>query len=103
MQTAIFAKKRTNSDGRVFYTFLTRLTRKDGTEVTAQVRFRDPAPQPEPDACPMNIVFERPDANFTTKDIVNEETAEVVTSNTLWIKKWTQGEPYVDSSMDDFV
>lgn len=111
MEITVFAKKRNTTDGRVFYTYLSTLTKKDGSTVTTQVKFRDSAGKPNPEECPMNIKFDKTDANFTSKDrsedVVDEDTGEVtskiVTSRTLWIAKWSKGSPYVDTSMDDFV
>lgn len=103
MEITIFAKKRNSTDGRVFYTYLSTLTKKDGSSITAQVKFRESAGNPKPEECPMNIKFDKVDANFTSKDLVDEDTGEVITSRTLWVTKWSKGQPYVDTSMDDFV
>ena len=102
MQITIFAKKRNTKEGKVFYTYLTKLTKKDGTEVTASVKFRDECGSPKPDQCPCNIVLEKADCNFTTKTSIDEETGEMRSNHTLWVNNWTKGEPYVDHSMDDF-
>ena len=103
MQITIFAKKRNTKEGKVFFTYLTKLTKKDGTEVTASAKFRDECGSPKPDKCPMNILLEKVDCNFNSKATTDEETGEIRTSNTLWINNWKEGEPYVDHSMDDFV
>ena len=103
MQIAIFAKRQTSNDGRPYVKYLSRLTKKDGTELTAVVKFRDPCPKPDPDICPINIKFDKGDANFSTKNRVNEDTAEIITAHTLWVTKWEIGAPYVDKSLDEFV
>ena len=61
MQVTIFAKKRNTKEGKVFYTYLTKLTKKDGTEVTASVKFRDECGSPKPDHCPCNNLLEKED------------------------------------------
>ena len=105
MQSTIFAKKRTSKDGKVFNSYLTKLTKKDGEEITVQVKFREECGEPK--NCPMNIVYEKHDANYTEKketyvDPKTQEEKETV-RRVLWISNWTQGEPYVDDSMDAFV
>lgn len=106
MEITIFAKKRQSKDGRTFYTYLSTLTKKTtGEQVTVQVKFRQDAGQPDPHACPMNIVFDKADANYTEKlrEIENENGEKVtIHSNTLWVSKWETGSAYVDTSMDDF-
>lgn len=101
MKATIYSKQRKTKDGRQFYTFLTRLVKKDGEVITCAVKFRDDAGMPDPKRCPMNIVFDKKDANFAVKkvELANGEPAE---NKTLWISKWAEGEPYVDTSMDDF-
>ena len=105
MQVAVFSRKGTTKDGRTFYTYFGKLNKKDGTDVTVNIKFREACGSPEGTRCPMNIVFEKTDANFvekqetyTDKDGIEKE----VTKKTLWISKWSEGEPYVDNSMDDF-
>ena len=104
MQATIFAKKMTSKDGRQFNRFITKLTRKDGEEVTMNVKFREDCGEPK--ECPCNIVFDKADANFREKleQYADKETGEAkeAVSRTLWISKWELGEPYVDTSMDDF-
>ena len=103
MQITIFAKKRNTKEGKVFYTYLTKLMKKDGSETTASVKFREECGSPKSDHCPMNIIVEKTDCNFSSKATTDEETGEIRTSNTLWINAWREGDPYVDHSMDDFV
>lgn len=104
MELTLFAKKRTTREGKSFYTYLTKLTRKDGTEVTTAVKFRDNGMTlPRPEDCPCNIIVEKKDANFSTRTLVNDTTGEMIQSNTLWVSAWTKGAEYVDNSMDDFV
>lgn len=102
MEIAIFAKRRQNNEGRTFYNYLTKLKRKDGSEVTATVKFRANINAPDPDICPMYITFDKPDASFSSKTVVNEDTGEIITRNTLWLHAWQPGRPWVDESMDEF-
>lgn len=102
MELTIFAKKRKSHEGKEFYSYLTSLTRKDGSTLTTAVRFRDDS-APKPSDCPCNIVVEKKNANLATSEFVREDTGEIATSYTLWVKAWTPGGAYVDKSLDDFV
>lgn len=102
MEITIFAKKRTASDGKSFYSYLSTLTRKDGTKQTVSVKFRDGAGNPKPENCPMNIKFDKSEANMTAKAFTREDSGETGFSYTLWVSRWEQGAPFVDHSLDDF-
>jgi hypothetical protein len=105
MQVTIFSKKQTAKDGRQFYTYFGRLTKKDGTEVTANFKFRESCGAPDGGKCPINIVFEKTSANFTQKQETYTDAEGIekeVVRQTVWLSDWTEGEPYVDHSMDDF-
>ena len=100
---AIFAKKRKSKEGREFYTYLTTLKKKDGTDETVGVSFSGGVALPKPEECPMNIEVEKSDMNMAVKTIEDEESGESFTRKTLWIKNWKKSAtPYVDTSMDDY-
>lgn len=102
MEITIYAKKRTTAEGKSFFSYLSALTRKDGTKQTVSVKFRDECGNPKPENCPMNVKFDRGAANMATKEFVREDTGEVGTSYTLWVSAWEPGAPFVDHSLDDF-
>lgn len=102
MEITIFAKKRTTKEGKVFYTYLTRLNRKDGFEETSQVKFKEPAVAPKPELCPMNIECDKHSMNMSKKILTDTETGEIIESRTLWIGAYKEGTPYIDHSMDDY-
>ena len=102
MKQAVFAKKRTSRDGKTFYSYLTTMRRKDGTEEIVQLKFRDKCGAPDPDQCPQNIVFPKSAANYSKRTFTREDTGEIVEQGVIWISQWDEGEPYVDTSMDDF-
>lgn len=103
MELTIFAKKRQSKDGRTFYTYITNLVKKNGEVLTAQAKFREACGQPKPEECPMNIVVDKKNCNFTQKLLQNEETGQTIYSNTIWVTDWKKSAtPYVDHSMDDF-
>lgn len=104
MEITVYAKKRTTREGKTFYVYLSRLMKKDGTEVTAAVKFRDNGcGMPRPEDCPCNIVVEKDNCNFTTRTFVSETSSDLIVSNTLWVSAWVKGSDYVDTSMDDFI
>lgn len=102
MEITIYAKKRNTADGKTFYTYLSTLTRKDGTKQTVSVKFRDEAGKPKPELCPMNIKFDRVMANMATKEFTREDTGEIAVSYTLWVSAWELGAPFDDHSLDEF-
>ena len=105
MQLSIFAKKRTSKDGREFYNYFTKLTRKDGEEITTTVKFREEAGAPSGKECPCNILVDKSDCNFVEKGIVYKDengNDKDAIERVLWVSKWEDGEPYVDKSLDDF-
>ncbi len=101
MKATIYSKKKQTKEGRTFYAYVAKMTKKDGSEMTMGAKFREEAGAPRPEECPMNIVFDKANGNIATKNYVNED-GEICESRTLWVSKWTQGEPYVDHSLDEF-
>ena len=101
MELTVFAKKRTTKEGKLFYTYLTQLIRKeDGEPVTVQVKFPEGL-APKADDCPLNITVDKEKANLATKEIEIENGE--ITSRTLWVKEYTISEdPYEDTSLDEY-
>lgn len=102
MKITIFAKKRTNADGKVFYTYLGRMTKKDGTYQSVQVKFKDGVSIPKPDRCPMIIEFNKTDANLSQYTYDNKQTGATGTGYNLWVSNWREGEEFIDHSLDDY-
>lgn len=111
MKITIYAKKRTTKDGKTFHVYLSKLTKKDGTETPVTVHFRMTAGLPNPDKCPCVIEFYRKNGNVSKKerhfaktDVVTGEIYEETSIDTqLWISEYKlcEGE-YTDTSMDEF-
>ena len=101
MELTVFAKKRTTTEGKRFYTYLTQLTRKeDGERVSVQVKFPEGL-APKADDCPLNITVDKEKANLAIKKL-GTENGEII-SRTLWIKEYTISEnPFEDTSLDDY-
>lgn len=104
MNLTVFAKKRTTKEGKTFNTYFTKLVKKDGEEVTTEVKFRDECGAPSEFPC--NIIVNKDNANFVEKPVnyVDKNGVEQeATRKQLWVSAWTQGEAYVDHSLDAFV
>ena len=101
MKITVFAKKGNTKEGKVFYNFVSKLIKKDGDEVYVTVKFPEDV-RPKVDECPLNIEFDKSDANLsTTRDTVEDGT--VYEHKTLWVKKYERSkEKYVDKSLDEF-
>lgn len=104
MKLLVFAKKRTTKEGKKFNIYISKLTKKDGTEVTTAVKFREECGAPKPEDCPCYIEVKKNDCNMSTTEVTNHDTGEIYINNTLWVSKWTKlAEQFVDTSMDEFV
>ena len=105
MKLTIYAKRRTSHEGKTFYNYLSKLTKKDGTKVAVSVKFKEDCGQPKPELCPCNIIVDKQDANLTDRKYTttNSDGLEIEgIGYTLWVSKWTKGEAFVDHSLDDF-
>lgn len=100
LKITLFAKKRKTKEGKEFYNFITTLTRKDGSEVVAVVKFNG-CDAPKPSACPLNIEVPKERANLSLKTVTADD-GNVYERNTLWVKEYEIGEAYVDHSLDEF-
>ncbi len=103
MKVTVFGKKKTTSEGKSFTAFVAKLNRKDGSTLTASVKFREECGQPKLEECPCNLEIEKKDANLAERTYTREDTGEDAKSYTLWVSKWKRSEEvYVDHSLDDF-
>lgn len=102
-EMVIFAKKRTNTDGKSFYTYLTKMTCKNGEEIVCCVKFREECGAPDPKECPCVIEVENSDCNYSPKRYIDEASGMNMESHILWVKKWKPGGDYIDTSMEKFV
>lgn len=107
MDITIFAKKMTNHETKqTFYRYISKLKKKTGEDVTVNVKFKDECGSPKGESCPMNITIDKSLSNYSEKEreYTDSKTGEVktATERTLWVGNWKQGEPYVDTSMDEF-
>lgn len=107
MKILVFAKKRQTKEGKAFTAYVTKMAKKDGSELTAGVKFREECGSPKADECPLYIEVDKKDANMATRtyECADPETGEIkdVAQFTLWVSAWKKSpEKYVDHSLDDF-
>jgi hypothetical protein len=102
MELTVFAKSRTTKEGKPFQTYFSKLTKKDGTEITTELKFREECGAPKQFPC--NIIVDKKDANLVEKPITYEKDGEEkdAIQRRMWIANWTEGAEYVDHSLDDF-
>lgn len=100
MEITVFAKKKQTKQGKTFFTYLTTLKKKDGTEDKMEVKFRDECGVPE--KFPVNIIVNKDQCNISKKMKNREDTGEIFEVKTLWITAWSAGSEYVDTSLDEY-
>ena len=99
-EITIFAKARKNADGKTFPSYLTTLTKKDGSSQTVAVKFR--AEIDPPREFPCNIIVEKDDINLQERVYQRQDTGDLAKAYTLWVSKWKAGSKYVDHSLDEY-
>ena len=103
MKVTVFAKKRKTHDGRSFISYIGKLAKKDGSELTASIKFREDCGSPKAEDCPMIIEFTKDNANLSTRNYTDAQTGETKISYELWVSDWfASSEVYVDHSLDEF-
>ena len=106
MKVLVFAKKRQTKDGKNFTAYVSKLTKKNGEEITAGVKFREECGAPKAEECPCYIEINKMDANLATrKTEITTDEGEIkeIEQKTLWVSAWKMSpDKYVDKSLDDF-
>lgn len=104
MKVTVFAKKRKTEEGRAFTSYVAKLEKKDGSELSAGVKFREECGAPKAESCPMIIEIPKEKANLSPRNYTDPKTGEEKTSYDLWVSEWKESaEKYVDHSLDEFV
>ena len=101
-EITLFAKKRITKDGKTFYTYMSTITRKDGTEQKVEVKFQESCGKPDGAKCPMNIIIDKEHCSMSKHEVTSKRTGEIVTVYKMWVSQWSDGSTYVDHSMDEF-
>lgn len=99
MEITIYGKRKKTATGQMFIVYLSRVPKKDGSELPVTVKFETNVQVPQ--QLPCNIVIEKSDAHLSSRKYRREDTGEEQLSWTLWISRYGAGSPYVDHSMDD--
>lgn len=100
MKIIVFSKKISKHDGSKFTGYVTKLHKKDGSEIYCRVRFHEGCSTPR--ECPAIIDVNKDNANLIKRTYENDE-GKAYDIYTLWITDWSPTEEkYVDHSLDDF-
>lgn len=100
MRLEVFGKQRTNSDGKPFTTYLSRITNmKTGEIISVQIKFRIGVELPK--ELPIVANIEKKNANLIKEDWENEK-GETGVKHVLWVSEVKSYEEYIDHSLDDF-
>ena len=99
MKITVFSKKISKYDGSKFTGYVTKLHKKDGSEIYCRVRFREGCSAPR--ECPAIIEVEKDHANLVRRHYKNDDKEYDI--YTLWITDWEPtDEKYIDHSLDEF-
>lgn len=101
MKLTVFAKKIQLEGKKSFVRYLTTLKRKDGSELKVAVKFREECGEPKPENCPCNIIVDKAHANLNAQEYTAKDGLPAI-SYTMWVSAWSEGEAYVDNSLDEF-
>lgn len=102
MNVTIFAKNRKTKEGKSFIAYIGRLRKKDGTETSCSVKFKEDCGAPNKSDCPMIIGVEKSNANMSTQTYIDEASGTEKQSFTLWVDAWSIVGEYVDNSLDEY-
>ena len=98
MKITVFSKKISKHDGSKFTGYVTKLKKKDGSEIYCRVRFREGCSAPR--ECPAIIEVEKGCANLVRRHYKNDDKEYDI--YTLWISDWyPTDEKYIDHSLDE--
>lgn len=101
MKITVFKKVRSSKDGRKFDSYITRLSKKDGSDVSMSVKFSESCKPPVD--FPIILEVEKKDANLSKRRYTDMSTGDVKEGLTLWLKKYNVSrETYVDHSLDEY-
>lgn len=99
MKITVYAKKRKTGDGRSFVSYLSKLRKKDGEELTVSVKFKEGE---VPGAFPVNLEVPKEGANLAHRKYQNKKGEDAI-SYTLWVNTWEPSpDVWRDDSLDDF-
>lgn len=102
MKITVFAKERTGKDNNKFLTYLSKLTKTTGDEVTVQLKFSEECGRIKKENCPCIIEVETSDCSYSERKVVKDDR-EII-NRVLWINKYTKtDEVFIDNSASCFI
>ena len=102
MKITVFAKERTGKDNNKFLSYLSKLTKNTGEEVTVQLKFSEECGRIKKENCPCIIEVDTSDCSYSERKVVKDDR-EII-NRVLWINEYTKtDEVFVDTSADVFM
>lgn len=102
MKITVFAKERKGKDNNSFLSYLSKLTKNTGEEVTVQLKFSEECGRIKKENCPCIIEVDTSDCSYSERKVVKDD--KEIINRVLWINKYTKtDEVFVDTSASCFV
>ena len=102
MKITVFAKERKGKDNNTFVSYLSKLTKNTGEEVTVQIKFSDECGRIKKENCPCIIEAEPCDCSYSERKVVKDD--KEIINRVLWINKYNKtDEVFVDTSANIFL
>lgn len=102
MKITVFAKERKGKDNNSFLSYLSKLTKNTGEEVTVQLKFSEECGRIKKENCPCIIEVDTSDCSYSERKVIKDDR-EII-NRVLWINKYTKtDETFVDTSASCFV
>lgn len=102
MKITVFAKERKGKDNNSFISYLSKLTKTTGEEVTVQLKFSEECGKIKKENCPCIIEVNTSDCSYSERKVIKDDR-EII-NRVLWINKYNKtDEKFVDTSASCFV
>lgn len=102
MKITVFCKERNGKDNNKFLSYISKLTKKTGEEVTVQLKFSEECGKIKKDSCPCIIDVEVSDCSYSERKVIKDDR-EII-NRVLWINKYTKTDDvFVDTSASCFM
>lgn len=102
MKITVFCKERNGKDNNKFLSYLSKLTKNTGEEVTVQLKFSEECGRIKKENCPCIIDVEVSDCSYSERKFIKDDRE--ITNRVLWINKYTKtDEVFVDTSASCFM
>lgn len=98
-KVTVFAKERKTHEGRPFTSYFTKLKKKNGEEVNADVRFTKACGTPSE----FPVTFDVTAGNVSHRTVEDPYDGSKKTYYTLWVKGYENPQPFEDNTLDEFM